>query len=334
MHLRSLGQTGIEIAPIAFGAGPVSQLLIGDERTQQCATIQRAVELGVKWFDTAATYGEGRSEESLGLALRTLGLQEQVQIATKVRIMPHDLGRIREVARASVAASLQRLRIDKITLLQVHNSITARTGDEPTSLSPSQVLSPGGLLEALDELRREGLVEHLGLTGIGQPAALCEVIASGQFATIQTPYHLLNPSAGATAPANFSETNHGNVIAACHRQGMGVFAIRVLAGGALAGKPPSPHTFKTPFFPLALFERDRARAENLSDVLPPEITREEAAVRFAISHPQVSSAIVGFASPQEVERAVSFAYRGPLEAELGARLMHFAWQSSSNSNSS
>jgi aryl-alcohol dehydrogenase-like predicted oxidoreductase len=63
------------------------------------------------------------------------------------------------------------------------------------------------------------------------------------------------------------------------------------------------------------------------------MTREEAAIRFAISHPQVTSAIVGFASPQEVERAVRFAYRGPLEAELVARLMQFAWQSSSNSNS-
>jgi len=330
MQLRSLGQTGIKVAPIAFGAGPVSQLLVGDEATQQCATIQRAVELGVNWFDTAATYGEGRSEQSLGLALQTLGLQEQVRIATKVRIMPPDLKRMREVARASVAASLHRLRIDRIALLQVHNSITAQAGDEPTSLSPACVLSPGGLLETLDELRREGLVEHLGLTGIGQPAALCEVIASGQFATIQTPYHLLNPSAGGNAPADFSETNYGNVIAACHRQEMGVFVIRVLAGGALAGKPPSPHTLKTPFFPLALFERDRARAEKLSDVLPPGMTREEAAVRFAISHPQVTSAIVGFASPQEIERAVSFAYRGPLETALVARLAQFAWQLSRN----
>jgi len=334
MQLRPLGLTGVEVAPIAFGAGPVSQLLVGDERTQQCATIQRAVELGVKWFDTAATYGEGRSEESLGLALETLGLQDQVRIATKVRIMPHDLGRIRESARCSVAESLRRLKIERITLLQVHNSITAQAGDEPTSLSPGHVLAPGGLLETLDELRREGIVEHLGLTGIGQPAALCEVIASGQFATIQTPYHLLNPSAGSAAPADFSETNYGNIIAACHRQRMGVFAIRVLAGGALAGKPPSPHTFKTPFFPLALFEQDRARAEKLSDVLPPDMTREEAAIRFAISHPQVTSAIVGLASPQEVERAVGFAYRGPLEAELVVRLMQFAWQSSSNSNSS
>src|SRR5690606_12262465 len=179
MQLRPLGQAGIEIAPIAFGAGPVSQLLVGEERSRQCATIERAVELGVRWFDTAATYGEGRSEESLGLALETLGLQHQVRIATKVRIMPSDLGRIREVALASVATSLRRLRTERITLLQVHNSITAQAGDEPTSLSPAHMLSPGGLLEVLDELRREGLVEHLGLTGIGQPAALCEVISSG-----------------------------------------------------------------------------------------------------------------------------------------------------------
>lgn len=331
MHLRPLGSTGIHVAPIAFGAGPISQLLVGDERSQQCATIDKAIELGVRWFDTAATYGEGRSEENLGRSLETLAAQDKVQIATKVRIMPPDLGRIGAVARASVAASLHRLRLERITLLQVHNSITATAGDEPTSLSPAHILAPGGLLETLDDLRREGLVEHLGLTGIGQPAALREVIDSGRFATIQTPYHLLNPSAGSDAPPGFAETDYGNIIASCQRQGMGVFVIRVLAGGALAGKPPSPHTFKTPFFPLDLFERDRTRAEQLAAILPPGMSREEAAVRFAITHPQVTSAIVGFASPQEVEQVVGFAYRGPLEGELAERLLRFAWESSHRS---
>jgi aryl-alcohol dehydrogenase-like predicted oxidoreductase len=328
MLKRPLGSTGLSVAPISFGAGPVSQLLVGQHRKSQLETIARAVELGVNWFDTAATYGDGQSEENLGQTLEELGLRDEVHLATKVRIMPEQLDRIGEVARASVAASLRRLRRERVTLLQVHNSITAVAGAEPTSLTPAHVLGPGGLLETMDQLRREGLVEHLGLTGLGEPAALCEVMASGALATIQTPYHLLNPSAGHVAPPSFSETDFGNIIAACQNQGMGVFVIRVLAGGALADKAPSPHTLRTPFFPLALYERDRARAKLLSELLPAGMTPQEAAVRYALSHAGVASAIVGFASPEEVAEVVSFAYRGPLDAELLVDLTVSSWETS------
>src|SRR5439155_24055246 len=101
----------------------------------------------------------------------------------------------------------------------------------------------------------------LGLTGIGQPDAMREVVRSGVFETMQVPYHLLNSSAGRVIPGSFAETNYGNIIAECAQQKMGVLAIRVLAGGALAGNAPSPHTLKTPFFPLELYERDRERTE-------------------------------------------------------------------------
>ena len=63
---------------------------------------------------------------------------------------------------------------------------------------------------------------------------------------------------------------------------MGVLAIRVLAGGALAGNPPSPHTLKTPFFPLALYERDRKRAARLQDIVGPERRLSQEAIRFAL----------------------------------------------------
>jgi hypothetical protein len=76
---------------------------------------------------------------------------------------------------------------------------------------------------------------------------------------MQVPFHLLNPSAGHAVPDDYEETNYGEIIADCAAANMGVLAIRVLAGGALAGSPPSPHTFKTPFFPLALYERDQPR---------------------------------------------------------------------------
>jgi aryl-alcohol dehydrogenase-like predicted oxidoreductase len=305
MLYRSLGKTGIEISAISFGAGPVSSLMVGDDGDRQRAVVQRALERGVNWFDTAATYGAGQSERSLGRALEELNAAGQVHVATKVRLMPDDLADIRGAVRRSIDESLDRLRRSSVTLLQLHNSITARRGDEPTSVTPADVLGPGGIADALEELREEGLVKHMGLTGIGQPAALEEVIRSGRFATMQTPYHLLNPSSGRTMAADFTETNFGNIIAACAREGMGVLAIRVLAGGALAHRPASAHTLKTPFFPLPLYERDRRRAARLQDMLGAGRPLHQEAIRFVLNHPSIDSAIIGFGETGQVDEAVA-----------------------------
>jgi L-galactose dehydrogenase/L-glyceraldehyde 3-phosphate reductase len=320
MRYHTLGSTGLRVSALAFGAGPVSQLLTGDRADLQRETVAAAVAAGVNWFDTAATYGAGQSEENLGRTLAELKLADRVHVATKVRVMPEQLDRMAQCVRESVHGSLRRLRLGRVTLLQVHNSITAVAGAEPTSLTPEIVLGPDGMLEEMLRLKREGLVEHLGLTGLGEPAALRQVIDSGEFATIQIPYNLLNPSAGRAMPADFAETDYCNLISYCAERGMGAFAIRVLAGGALAGRPPSPHTLKTPFFPLALYEADRRRADEMATRLPAGMSREEAAVRFAISHPGVTSAIIGLASTAEVADAARFVDAGPLDSAVLARL--------------
>jgi aryl-alcohol dehydrogenase-like predicted oxidoreductase len=298
----------------------VSQLLTGSDRATQLATLRAAVDAGINWIDTAATYGNGASEENLGRALTELNLADRVRVATKVRVMPDQLGAIGRTVRDSVQASLRRLGLERVALLQVHNSITTVAGAEPTSITPEQVLGPGGMLEEMRRLQQEGLVAHLGLTGLGEPAAMRRVIASGAFATMQIPYNLLNPSAGQAMPPGFDEADYGNLIASAAQQRMGVFAIRVLAGGALAGRPPSPHTLKTPFFPLALYERDCRRATQLAALLPAGMSRQEAAVRFALTHADVASAIIGLATPEEVRDNVRFAEAGPLDASLLARL--------------
>ena len=109
----------------------------------------------------------------------------------------------------------------------------------------------------MQELRRCGCVRHVGLTGLGNPDSLREVMSSGQLETVQAPYNVLNPSAGQAMRIPLGEINYGNQFDICQQQRMGVFAIRVFAGGALVGNPPSDHTKKTPFFPLALYQRDQ-----------------------------------------------------------------------------
>ncbi len=304
MQYRTLGRTRLSISVLAFGAGPVSTLLVSDDRERQRAVIAHAIERGVNWFDTAATYGDGKSEENLGRTLDELG-RPSVHVATKVRLIGDDLNDIRAAVRRSVEASLARLRMSRVTLLQLHNSVTPGRGDEPTSITPEDVLGSGGVADAFAELQQAGLVQFVGLTGIGNPVVLREVIQSGRFDTMQTPYHLLNPSAGRDMPADFGETNYGNIIADCAKQEMGVLAIRVLAGGALAGQPPSPHTLKTPFFPLDLYQRDCQRAEQLRKSLAPDRSLPQVALQFALVHPHIHAAIVGFGDTSQIDDAIA-----------------------------
>lgn len=321
MQFRSLGSTGIRVSALAFGAGPVPALMTSDDAQHQRDTLRRALDAGINWIDTAATYGNGQSEAGLGRALRELGALDDVHIATKVRLAAEDLEDIETKVRESVAGSLERLGASRITLLQLHNSITACRGDEPTSVSPEDVLGANGVLGAFLKLQGEGIVDHIGLTAIGQAESLRQVIDTGQFATIQGPYNVLNPSAGEPSAgelvsAEFTEVDYGNVIERCACQNMGVFAIRVFAGGALAGQPPSHHTFKTKFFPLDLYRRDQQRAEQLSNLLGPQTDLRENAVRFVLSHAHISSAIIGFGAASHVDDSLSYLDAGPLPAEV------------------
>ncbi len=308
---RSLGNSGLWISELAFGAGPVSGLMTGSGAGDaQRRAVERAIERGINWFDTAATYGEGQSETNLGNVLTDVQAGEEVHIATKVRLAAEDLDDIREAVRASVAASLRRLRRERVTLLQLHNAITVRRGDAPTSITPYDVLGAGGVLEVFEELRGEGVVAHLGLTGLGDIESLREVVRAGRWASMQVNEHALIRR----APGD------DGLIDLCNRHGIGVLAIRVMAGGALAGQLPSAHTLKTPFFPLALYERDLANARRAMELLPAEMSLPELAIRHVLADARVASAIIGFSDAMQVEDAVRFAANGGLPTAVRSAL--------------
>jgi aryl-alcohol dehydrogenase-like predicted oxidoreductase len=229
---RPLGSTGLAIPALAFGAGPVSALMTdAAARDRQLATVRRALELGVDWFDTAATYGNGASETSLGWVLRELGASNSVRIGTKVRLAAEQLGDIPGAVRASVEGSLRRLGVDSVALLQLHNSITRQRGDQPTSITPEDVLRADGVLAAFEQLRREGLVQHFGLTGLGDSESLEEVLRAEAWVTMQVNLNLCD-----SQPA-LTQARSG-------RAGLtpAFLAIRVFAGGALGGRPATSAT--------------------------------------------------------------------------------------------
>ena len=307
MQFRPLGSTGLSVSAVSFGAGPVSGLLTSTTGDAQRAVIARAVELGVNWFDTAATYGDGQSEANLGAALAEIRAEQPLHVATKVRVQLTTETDLRRLVVASVKESLARLRMPRVTLLQIHNSITRSRNDQPTSITPDDVLGPTGLLAGMEEVRAAGWVEHFGLTGIGDADALQAVMQSGRFATIQAPFHVLNPSALRSTAASACDPDYGGFLQMADKLGMGIFAIRVFAAGALLGAEPSGHTLQTPFFPLSLYRRDQVRAYQLAERIGSMTALRETALRYVLSQPQIASAIVGLGAIDHIEEAARIA---------------------------
>ena len=308
MEYKTLGRTGLRVSRVAFGCGPVSGLMTGENHDLQTEVVRAAMDCGINWFDTAAGYGQGSSERNLGRLLKELRGQTAapIHVATKVRVLAESEESFESQIQRSVESSLERLQTERVTLLQLHNGMTPWTGDEPFSLSIEQILGRGSIAETLCRLREQGLVDFIGLTGTGHSDEMKEVLRSGLFDTIQAPYNLLNPSAGAELSSEFDDRNYGNIFEDCRRLNLGVFAIRVFAAGALLGAPPSAHTLTTPFFPLSLYKRDLQQTEKLTDAAGTGTgVSPGSALKFVWQHPAVHSAIIGFGTPEHIASAAS-----------------------------
>jgi len=316
MQYRTLGESDSTLPVISFGAGPVSGLMVGRNATAQLETISHAVDSGINYFDTAATYGSGRSETALGIALETLHLRDRVRIATKVRLMPEQLGDIGRAVRESFESSCRRLGVERVMLLQLHNSITENRNDLPTSLTVHDVLGRDGVVSEFEKLRQEGRIDHIGFTGLGDRNSLRKVISNGPFETAQVPLHVLLPLTGVDASAGSVDVNYRELSLLCHDYCIGVIGIRVLAGGALAGQKPSAHTHKTKFFPMDLYQRDRNRTEKMAQLLPETISPVAASIRYVTGNLQATTALIGFSTPTQIDQTITALKEGPLEEAL------------------
>ncbi|MFN8558977.1 MAG: aldo/keto reductase [Dehalococcoidia bacterium] len=125
METRALGKTGLTVSALGFGCGSVGGLMVRGEAREQRETVARALDAGVIYFDTAAAYGDGRSEENLGRTLTALGAWDRVVVGTKTRLTPDDRADLGGAIRRSCLDSLARLGRPSVDLLQLHSPITA-----------------------------------------------------------------------------------------------------------------------------------------------------------------------------------------------------------------
>jgi aryl-alcohol dehydrogenase-like predicted oxidoreductase len=321
MNYRDLGRTGIKVSEIGFGCGNVGGLMIRGDPKDRVRAVARAMELGINYFDTAPSYGDGQSERNLGLVLKKL--RPQVHVGTKVRLEPQDMADIRGGVIRSVEDSLGRLGRDSVDLIQLHNRIAAQRQAAQDFLSTDDVLAE--VVEAFQALRSQGKVRFYGITGGGETSALHQVIASGALYTVQAFYNLLNPSAGAGVPPGFPAQDFCRLVDKAAENGMGVLAIRVLAAGALSGvaeRNPVAVTTVSPMGSGRDYREDVDRAGRFSFLVREGHVADlvEAALRFVLGKQEVSTVLVGYSSLEHLEKAVAAASRGPLPEEVVSRL--------------
>jgi L-galactose dehydrogenase/L-glyceraldehyde 3-phosphate reductase len=286
MQTRTLGRTGLTVSVLGFGCGAVGGLMVRGDPADQERAVARAVERGVNYFDTAPLYGDGQSETNLGRVLARL--KPDVLVGTKIRVGESEKGDIAGEA-----------------------------------LTPEMVLEQ--VAPIFEMLRRQGKTRFIGITAVGETGALHQVIGSGAFDTAQVCYNMLNPSAGGPVPAAYSGQDYGDLLGRVRAAGMGAIGIRVLAGGALSGTAERHKIASPPPAPIGSgpdYAADLARAQSLTSLVEEAgaATLAEVAVRFAISHPAMGTALIGIATPEQFEAAAEAAETGGLPEAVLARL--------------
>ncbi|MGY3608277.1 MULTISPECIES: aldo/keto reductase [unclassified Bradyrhizobium] len=311
MQLRVFGRTGMQLSVLGFGCGAVGGFMVRGDPVDQERTVARAIAAGVNYFDTAVQYGDGESEKNLGRFLQRLK-PANVAVGTKVRLPPSEFGRIADAVRISLEGSLARLRLDRVDVFHLHNAITGSGGG--SALSVRQVLDD--VVPAFERLRQQGKIRFLGMTAVGDTAALQQVIDAGVFDSAQIVYNMLNPSAAEDLPPSYPAQDYGRLFDHTKAAGVGVVGIRVLAGGALsssAERHPIAGPAPEPIGSAMSYDADIDRARRLIALVTEGFAASltEAATRFAIS-PAMGTILVGMATPRQFEDALAAVEKGPL----------------------
>ena len=290
---RQLGKTRTDVTILGYGAmelrGQPRGPAIEDEDAEQL--LNAVLDGGINLIDTSIDYG--RSEELIG---RYVGhRRDEYFLASKCGCpltdpapgatppFPHDFRP--ENIRAGIEQSLRRLGTDRLDLLQVH-------------ASPSrEQLETDGTIETMQALRDEGKVRFLGMSGT--LPNLPDHIAMGVFEVFQIPYSAV-------------QREHEELISQAAATGAGT----LIRGGAARGAPADDKQWKQG--PIGLTEGEGQRRWETSgiDELLGDMSRVEFVLRFTLSHPDLSSTIVGTSSLNHLRSNMAIAEKGPLPADL------------------
>jgi aryl-alcohol dehydrogenase-like predicted oxidoreductase len=281
MEYRSLGRTGVLVSPLCLGTmnfgGPTDE-------PESIAIVNRALDAGINFFDTANSYNAHESERIVGKALQKNGRRNQIILATKVHSQvgpgPNDGGTSRYHIVQACEDSLRRLQTDHIDLYQLHR--------------PSPGIPQDETLRALDDLVRSGKVTYIGCSNhptwlIMEALAISDRHSLARFVSAQPPYNLLD------------RRSENELIPFCQKHGLAVLPWSPLAGGILAGRyaenilpAGSRAEHFGEIFQARVTQRARQAAERVAEMAQARnLTGAQLALLWIKDQPGVTSPIIG-----------------------------------------
>jgi aryl-alcohol dehydrogenase-like predicted oxidoreductase len=314
MNYRRFGRTGFEVSEIAYGLWGMSGWS-GSEDRQSLESLQLAVDLGCNFFDTAWAYGNGKSDGLLGqIIARNPG--RRLYAASKVPPMnlkwpasPKD--RYQDVfPRAHVLKYARMIReklgTGTIDLLQLHVWDDRWTEEQE-------------FRDTVSELKREGLIRFFGLSvNRWEPENGLEALQTGLVDAVQVIYNI------------FDQAPEDKLLPLCRKLDIGVIARVPLDEGSLGGKMTRETRFpksdwRSTYFGPQNLDATITRVEELKKILPAGLSLPEAALRFIVSNPDVSTTIVGMRKAEHVRENVAVSGAGALDRGFLRKLKAHRW---------
>lgn len=315
VEMRPLGGTGLQVSSIGHGLwGMGSWTGSDDEASFRCLT--HSVKRGCNFFDSAMTYGDGRSDRLLG---RLLAVSSPGDIVAASKIPPANghfpggsiKGKFQDLfpmpyVLDAVHRLLDVIGVDSLDLLQLH-------------VWDDRWAAIREFHEVVGTLKERGLVRNFGVSlNRWEPNNGVAAVQSGLVDTVQVVYNI------------FCQAPEDRLFPACVEYGVGVIARVPLDEGSLAGGLTHASTFpdgdwRGGYFNPRNLRLTVDRVERLRDFLTEEMALDELALRFALSHEAVSTVLVGMRRPEHIDRNVAISELGSLPAETIRGLRQHRW---------
>jgi aryl-alcohol dehydrogenase-like predicted oxidoreductase len=314
MQYRIFGRTGWNVSDIGYGLWGMSGWSGSDDR-QSVAALQHAADAGCTFFDSAWGYGEGKSDRLLGQLLAA-NPDKRLYAASKIPPANFKWPALPSYSHAEVFHPEHVLRyadiirknldVETIDLLQFHVWQDHWT-DEPDFRT------------TVEKLKRDGIIRAFGLSlNRWEPANGIRAIRTGLVDAVQVIYNI------------FDQAPEDELFPLCREMNIGVIARVPLDEGSLGGNMTLETKFPEGDWRARYFCPENLvptieRVERLKQIVPPGMTLPEMAIRFVLSHPVVSTTIVGMRKPEHVAANVSYSDKGPLDSGLIAELRAHRW---------
>jgi aryl-alcohol dehydrogenase-like predicted oxidoreductase len=314
MKYRKFGRTGFEVSDIAHGLWGMGGWS-GSEDAESLKALQLAIDLGCNFFDTAWAYGDGKSDGLLG---ETIAKNPDKRLFAASKIPPKNLHwpaspkyKYSDVFPPDHVFTyadliLKQLGTDSIDLLQFH------VWDDTWTDDPD-------FRNTVEKLKHDGLIRSFGLSlNRWEPENGLKAIRTGLVDAVQVIYSI------------FDQSPEDELFPACQELNVGVIVRVALDEGSLGGKMTKDTKFpksdwRSGYFNPQNLANTLDRVEKLKQMLPQRMSLPEMALRFVLSHPAVSTVIIGMRKLEHVEENIALSDKGALSPELLRKLKAHRW---------